>query len=96
MLEILKTTPGVSDPKIDETKGEVCLEYQPDEKDRWVQATKFCLDSNFHSTKTEYVFTGIFPGMVSSPDEKLDTHVSASVMKKWKAQCGVYAIGFTE
>jgi hypothetical protein len=92
MLQVLKTTPGVAGPKIDTAKGSVCLEYRPDEKDVWEQPTTFCLDTNFHVPETPYVFTGFFPGFVPS-DGDLDIHVSDSVMKKWNAQCGVFAQG---
>lgn len=93
MLQVLKTTPGVSEPKVDVANDSVCLGYRPDEKTVWEQPTTFCLDPNFHSTKTPYVFTGYFPGVVSSPGEESDIHVSESVIKKWNAQCGVFAHG---
>ena len=93
MLRVLKTTPGVSDPKIAIDKDSVCLEYRPDEKALWEQPTTFCLDPNFHSTETRYVFTGHFPGVMSTMEKEPDIHVSEAVMDKWNAQCGVLANG---
>jgi hypothetical protein len=95
MLRVLKTTSGVSDPKIDTANSLVCLEYRPDEKAVWLEPTTFCLDPNFHSTKTRYVFTGHFPGVLSPTEKETDIHVSKSVMEKWDAQCGVFANGIS-
>jgi len=92
MMQVLQTTPGVSDPKLDTANGSVCLRYQPNEKSVWEQPTSFCLDSNSHVPETPYVFTGDFPGL-TAPGEEPDTHVSDAVMQKWNAQCGVYAQG---
>jgi hypothetical protein len=94
MLQVLKTTPGVSDPKIDPNGGNPCLEYRPDEKSVWEQPTTFCLDPNFHSPQTKYIFTGLFPGVVL-PGVGFDIHISKIVMDKWDAQCGVFANGIS-
>jgi hypothetical protein len=91
MLQVLKSTPGVSDPKIGTgNNGSLCLEYRPDEKSVWEGPTAFCIDTK--NAKPPYQFLGNFPGLLS-PGEKTDIHVSESVMNKWNAQCGVETNG---
>ena len=86
MLRILKTTRGVSEPSIYDDGNALCLEYSPDEKDRWVQPTRFCLQRDTaHGTP---YFMALFPGL---GDEPLDTHVSDAVIARWHKRCGVIA-----
>ena len=92
MLQILKTTPGVSEPKIDIARDSVCVEYRPHEKSVWENPTRFCLNSDYGSLHTPYIFNAFFPG-ATVPGGKLDIHVSASVMEKWNKKCGVSASG---
>jgi hypothetical protein len=92
---ILKTTPGVTGPKIDNAKDEFCLEYQPDEKSRWVQPTRFCLQGARNVDHGRYEFMALFPGLHAVGEEP-DIHVSRSVMQKWNAQCGVRVNGLFE
>lgn len=88
MLQVLKTTPGVSAPQIGTgNNGSMCVEYRPDEKAVWDGPTAFCTDPK--DAGPPYQFMGDFPGIVSSAEEVPDMHVSEVVMKKWKDQCGV-------
>jgi len=95
MLGILKTMPGVTDPKLDDARDGFCLEYQPDEKSRWVQPTRFCLQASRNAAHRPYEFMAIFPGVVPVGGEP-DIHISQSIMQKWNAQCGVHAMGLFE
>lgn len=87
MLQVLKTTPGVSDPQIGTgNNGSLCLEFRPAEKTVWEGPTAFCTDTSNRSPP--YSFIGNFPGILPQ-GEKFDIHVSDSVMKEWRAQCGI-------
>jgi hypothetical protein len=87
-----ETTPDSSDPKIPGVTGFVCVQYNPDEKNRWDKPTEFC--HNRASTHTPYLFTGMFPGLLP-PSGKLDMHVSEVVVYWWNAKCGVAALIIT-
>jgi hypothetical protein len=100
MLKVLKTVPGVSDPKqgvIVGIPGQVLpapgrvprpyVEYRAAEDARWTTPTRFIFE---YSNKSVIYFQAVLPGMVrvgTTPD----THVTDIVTKRWQARCGVQA-----
>jgi hypothetical protein len=97
MLKVLMHTPGVHRPRagVEEFDGALhaFLEYRPNEKNRWTQPTRF--DSNDIYKGRSDQFTAIVPGLMSKPDDELDNHVTAEVVKRWKNGCGVDALVLT-
>jgi hypothetical protein len=89
MLRVLKTTPGVTDAKIDNHQKWFCIQYQADEKSRWVEPTRFCLNGPRAIASGPYEFTGMFPGLAGP--EGIDTHISNDVTDAWKERCGIHA-----
>jgi hypothetical protein len=87
MLKILKTVPGVSEPRLDNaTSGgwtHPFLEYRAAEESQWVQPTRFDAQK---AADGSFSFVGILPGT-----GRLDTHVTNIVVEQWKTQCGVEA-----
>jgi len=101
MLKVLKTVPGVSNPRQGITVGipgqvlpapgripRPYVEYEAAEMAHWTAPTRFIFES---ASKNEIYFQTMLPGMVSSPTSMPDTHITDVVTKKWKAQCGVQA-----
>ena|ERR1700723_393968 len=88
MLKVLKTVPGVSEPRLDNaTSGgwtHPFLEYRAAEGSHWVQPTRFDAQK---TTAGSFSFVGILPGM-----GPIDTHVTNVVVEQWKARCGVEAM----
>lgn len=91
MLRVLKTVPGVSEPKLDTTQSSGVMvpivEYRAAEKASWTQPTRFVFQPE--SNRTIW-FQALLPGLISTGTD-LDWHVTKVVVKKWKAQCGVEA-----
>ena len=94
MLEVLKTVPGVSEPKLGYVTREgwthPFLEYRAAERTSWVQPTRF----EARRSARGMWFQAVLPGVVS-PGLGLDIHVTDAVMKKWKTQCHIDAIVIT-
>jgi hypothetical protein len=91
MLQVLKTTPGVSDPKIYVDKDSTCLEYRPDEKAVWGGGLSgFCITTR--TASPPYQFEGSFPGLLGPGEEDADLHVTDVVVKKWREHCEVFTI----
>jgi hypothetical protein len=90
MYEVLKTMPGVSEPKLGyvTSKGwtHPFLEYRAEEATRWVQPTRFESTRDDHD---HYSFLAILPGLIDPRIGHLDLHVTKAVMEKWKTQCHV-------
>jgi hypothetical protein len=92
MMHILRTTSGVHNPKLTNTARHLCLQYDPDEKSRWIEPTTFCL----YGARNErpYEFMASLPGIVPV-GEQLDFRVTDAVMQKWKTTCGVLVSAVT-
>ena len=101
MLKVLKTVPGVSNPRQGITVGipgqvqpapgripRPYVEYRAAEEARWTTPTRFIFES---ASRNEIYFQTMLPGMVSTPSSMPDTHITDVVTKKWKEQCGVQA-----
>lgn len=92
MLKVLKGTPGVSEPRLGETTingaARPFIEYRAVEGARWKEPTRFTLQQ---SGGGQFRFVALLPGLVT-PGSALDTHITDTVVKKWKAQCGVEAV----
>jgi hypothetical protein len=88
MLKVLKTVPGVSEPRLGNvTTGgwtHPFLEYRAAEESRWIQPTRFDVQKRDDG---HILFMAMLPGMSA-----LDTHVTNVVVQEWKVQCGVAAI----
>jgi hypothetical protein len=88
MLKVLKTVPGVSEPRLgNATTGgwtHPFLEYRAAEESRWIQPTRFDVQK---PDDGHILFMGTLPGV-----GPLDTHVTDVVVQQWKLQCGVAAI----
>ena len=80
MLEVLKTVPGVSEPRLgtDTSNGWLhsFLEYRASEGSQWIQPTRFDAKK---SDDGHYYFQTLLPGL-----GKIDTHVTEMVIQKWK------------
>jgi hypothetical protein len=92
MYEVLKTTPGVSEPKLGYVTSEgwthPFLEYRAEETNRWVQPTRFEAQKADHG---KFWFLATLPGLIDPRIGHLDIHVTEAVVQKWKAQCNVDA-----
>jgi hypothetical protein len=88
MFKVLKTVPGVSEPRLDNATGDgwthPFLEYRAAEGSQWVEPTRFDAQKN---AAGGFSFVGILPGV-----GPLDTHVTNVVVEQWKTQCGVEAM----
>lgn len=106
MLAVLKSDPGVSHAKLgvsDEDGIHIFLEFDPDERDRWVGPTHFYMQKPADLAKGPYVFGATLPGLLSSipqldpngrtvgsqPVAGLDFHVTERVTSRWEIECGV-------
>jgi hypothetical protein len=100
MLNVLKTTPGVTEEKLGMSNlGTMTdehgwihpyLEYRASEKARWTRPTRFDLVKPQDAIRGPYDFESMFPGVFSVEEKGPDTHVTDVVVRKWKAQCGVH------
>ena len=97
MLPVLKTTPGVHNAKLGVSTcqgwSHPYLEYEPEEKSRWVEPTRF--EAHRSSAQGPYWFLAMVPG-ITTPGKALDYHVSQEVVRRWKAQCRVDATLLSE
>ncbi len=88
MLKVLKTVPGVSEPRLGNASSagstRPFLEYRATEASRWKQPTRFALQ---RSPDGQVYFMAVLPGNVIPSD----THVTNVVVQRWKAQCGADA-----
>lgn len=95
MLKILKSTPGVREPRVGETTTNGAtrpyIEYRAAEGARWEEPTRFTLQQ---SGGSQFWFVALLPGLVT-PGSGLDTHITDIVVKKWKARCDVDAVVVT-
>jgi hypothetical protein len=100
MLGVLKETPGVRNAKLgvsnDEGWTHPYLEYEPDEKARWVKPTRFDLFKPRDIDRGPYEFQATVSGLVVSNEPGPDLHVTSSVVKEWKVRCGVNAYVLTD
>jgi hypothetical protein len=87
MLKVLKTVPGVSEPRLGNATSSgwthPFLEYRAAEDSHWEQPTRFDAQK---SDDGRFWFMSMLPGMGT-----IDTHVTDVVVLKWKAQCTVEA-----
>ena len=93
MLQVLKTVPGVSNPKLKiEASKEwsyPILSYEPDEKARWIEPTSFYPDKPKDPAHGPYLFEAVVPGVLAEGEKNIDIHVTLAVVDKWRIQCGV-------
>lgn len=87
MFEVLQTVPGVTEPRLGYVTADggtlPFLEYRAAEKSSWVEPTRF------DARKTDdgdYWFLAYLPGI-----GEIDSHITETIMEKWKAQCDVDA-----
>ena len=96
MYEVLKTMPGVTEPKLGYVTSNgwthPFLEYRADEATHWVQPTRFEGRKGDHD---QYSFVGILPGVIDPRIGHLDLHVTEAVTAKWNAQCHANAYVIT-
>ena len=86
MLDVIKSVPGVSEPRLGNTTSHGVshpyLEYRAAEGSHWIQPTRFYAQQ---SNKSHY-WQAMLPGMA-----EIDVHVTNDVVRKWNTQCGVKA-----
>ena len=96
MYKVLKTVPGVSEPKLGYvTSGgwtHPFLEYRAAESNSWVQPTRFEVRKGRDG---KYYFLAYLPGQVPPDIVYLDNHVTDAVMQKWRTQCNVDVTAIT-
>ncbi len=92
MYKVLKTMPGVSEPKIGYVTREgwthPFLEYRAEETNRWVQPTHF----EARADNEKYWFEALVPGIIDPRVGHIDIHVTDAVVERWKTQCRVEVI----
>jgi hypothetical protein len=64
------------------------FEYEPDEKNRWIQPTRFFGEIDDQGV---LVFATNVPGLIE-PGEELDNHVTERVVMSWEHRCHVSAL----
>lgn len=93
MYQVLKTTPGVTEPKLGYVTREgwthPFLEYRAAETNSWVQPTRF---EAMRRDDGRYWFEAIVPGVIDPRVGHLDIHVTEAVVEKWKTQCHVEVV----
>jgi hypothetical protein len=93
MYEVLKTMPGVSEPKIGYVTREgwthPFLEYRAEETNSWVQPTHF---EAKRDDQDRYRFEAIVPGIVDPRIGHFDIHVTDAVVEHWETQCHVEVV----
>jgi hypothetical protein len=93
MYEVLKTMPGVSEPKLGYVTREgwshPFLEYRADETNSWVQPTHFEAKRGDYD---RYWFLALVPGIIDPRIGYFDIHVTNAVVEKWKTQCHVEVV----
>ncbi len=91
MYKVLKTVPGVSEPKVGYVTSDgwthPFIQYRAAEQDSWLEPTRFDVKRSDHH---KYHFLAILPGMVP-PGGRLDLHVTEAVTQKWRSECSVDA-----
>ena len=96
MLKALKTLPGIQNPRLGIATSNgwthPFLEYQPSEKARWIQPTRFDALKPADVEHGPYSFQAIVPGLMPAGQQRLDLHVTERVVREWKEQCGVRAL----
>jgi len=93
MYEVLKTMPGVREPKIGYVTREgwthPFLEYRAEETNSWVQPTHF---EAKRDDKDRYWFEALVPGIIDPRVGHFDIHVTDAVVEHWKTQCHVVVV----
>ena len=93
MYEVLKTMPGVSEPKIGYVTREgwthLFLEYRAEETNSWVQPTHF---EAKRDDRGRYRFEALVPGIIDPRVGRFDIHVTDAVVEQWKTQCHVVVV----
>lgn len=96
MYKVLKTAPGVSEPKVGYVTSDgwthPFIEYRAAEHDSWLEPTRFDVRRSGHH---KYYFLAILPGIVP-PGGHLDFHVTDAVTQKWRTECKVDAVVLLE
>ena len=91
MLNVLKTVPGVSEPRVGTIPSSGVMvpfvEYHAAEKASWAQPTRFVFQPTTNGT---IWFQALLPGLVSTGTD-VDWHVTKFVVEKWSTRCGVQA-----
>ena len=91
MYEVLKTAPGVSEPKLGYVTSEgwphPFLEYRSGEGND-VHRMRFEARRGDHD---KYWFLAMMSGRVDPRIGHIDIHITDAVMQKWKTQCNVEA-----
>jgi hypothetical protein len=86
MLDVLKSVPGISEPRLGNTTSDGVshpyLECRAAEGSRWIQPTRFYVQQSNNS----HYWQAMLPGMM-----EIDVHATNDVVRKWKTQCGVKA-----
>jgi len=84
MLDVLKSTRGVQNPKLGIVTSDgwthPFLEYDPSERARWIQPTRFEAVQVADIERGPYVFRAIVPGLKTTVEERLDIHVTEKVV----------------
>jgi hypothetical protein len=88
MLKVLRTVPGVSEPRIGNSTSDgwthPYLEYRAAEDSHWEQPTRFDVQKSHDG---RFRFMAVLPGVGG-----IDIHVTNNVVKEWKERCGVEAV----
>ena len=99
MLKVLRSQPEVKDPKLGIVTSDgwthPFLEYQPSEKARWIQPTRFEALKVADAERGPYIFQALVPGLMTTVEEGLDLHVTNKVVARWETECGVHAVVFS-
>ena len=94
MLKVLQSESGVDHARLGISTSDdwahIFLKYEASEKTRWQQPTRFDALKPADPGHGPYTFQAVLPGLVGP--EGFDLHVTDSLIKKWKDQCGVTAI----
>jgi hypothetical protein len=94
MLTVAKAEPGAEHARsgiaTDVDEPYVFVEYEPSEKTRWIQPTRFTSLEPHDPSDGHYTFQALLPGLVGPTG--FDLHVTRKLIEEWKTQCGVTAI----
>lgn len=97
MYKVLKSTPGVSEPRVGSVTREGSslpfLEYRAAETNSWVQPTHFEATRLRHD---DYLFKGIVPGVIDPRVGYFDIHVTDEVVKRWETECQAVVLVISE
>lgn len=97
MLDVLKTTPGVTEARLRVTGDggwlHPYLEYRAPEEDGWQEPTHFEMQKSSRKDRSIF-FIAMVPGISGTPDGP-DQHVTNRVIRSWKDRCAVPAVAIS-